>query len=208
MTDVRSQMAELRKALMLFIKQQNFSDAEKMGFAHLYPEWAALVAARREVSAGSVCRYGQNADGEPQLYEFVSNYTPVDTYTPDADPTHYKRVGVTDGGVLYWTQPYGATDAYDVGDERYYNGEIYVNDYPKNAFPPDVWGWHVKGADPAAVSEWAAGTKYYGPNDPDGNPQGKVIDPHDGQRYRCRQTHTALAGWEPHAVPALWEVDT
>jgi chitin-binding protein len=26
-----------------------------------------------------------------------------------------------------------------------------------------------------------------------------------GLSYRCRQAHTAIAGWEPPNVPALWE---
>ena len=29
-------------------------------------------------------------------------------------------------------------------------------------------------------------------------------DPEDGNLYRCEQKHTSQAGWEPHAVPALW----
>ena len=29
---------------------------------------------------------------------------------------------------------------------------------------------------------------------------------YNGQTYRCRQSHTAYAGWEPPNVPALWEL--
>ncbi|GHJ16515.1 MULTISPECIES: lytic polysaccharide monooxygenase [unclassified Micromonospora] len=28
---------------------------------------------------------------------------------------------------------------------------------------------------------------------------------YDGRSYRCRQAHTAIAGWEPPNVPALWQ---
>jgi chitin-binding protein len=41
---------------------------------------------------------------------------------------------------------------------------------------------------------WAAGTAYR---------VGDVVT-YGGRSYRCRQAHTALAGWEPPNVPALW----
>ncbi|GAA2882726.1 cellulose-binding protein [Actinoplanes cyaneus] len=41
---------------------------------------------------------------------------------------------------------------------------------------------------------WAAGTTYQ---------PGDVVT-YAGRSYRCRQTHTALNGWEPPNVPALW----
>ena len=48
---------------------------------------------------------------------------------------------------------------------------------------------------PPASGTWKAGTAY------------KVGDvaTYGGVSYRCRQAHTALAGWEPPNVPALWE---
>ncbi|MFV2018624.1 lytic polysaccharide monooxygenase [Micromonospora sp. LOL_023] len=42
---------------------------------------------------------------------------------------------------------------------------------------------------------WSAGTIY----------QVGAIVSYAGANYRCRQAHTALAGWEPPNVPALWE---
>jgi predicted carbohydrate-binding protein with CBM5 and CBM33 domain len=42
---------------------------------------------------------------------------------------------------------------------------------------------------------WAAGTAYK---------VGDVVT-YGGASYRCRQAHTAIAGWEPPNVPALWE---
>ncbi|MFV2011349.1 MULTISPECIES: lytic polysaccharide monooxygenase [unclassified Micromonospora] len=42
---------------------------------------------------------------------------------------------------------------------------------------------------------WAAGTTYQ---------VGAVVS-YAGVSYRCRQAHTALAGWEPPNVPALWQ---
>ncbi|GGK91181.1 lytic polysaccharide monooxygenase [Mangrovihabitans endophyticus] len=48
---------------------------------------------------------------------------------------------------------------------------------------------------PPAGGTWAAGTAYA---------VGDVVT-YSGATYRCRQAHTALAGWEPPNVPALWE---
>jgi chitin-binding protein len=48
---------------------------------------------------------------------------------------------------------------------------------------------------PPAGGTWAAGTAYQ---------VGSVVT-YGGASYRCRQAHTALSGWEPPNVPALWQ---
>ncbi|WP_067129548.1 lytic polysaccharide monooxygenase [Microtetraspora malaysiensis] len=45
------------------------------------------------------------------------------------------------------------------------------------------------------AGDWTAGTAYQG---------GDVVI-YNGVAYRCLQAHTALAGWEPPNVPALWQ---
>ncbi|WP_250035159.1 lytic polysaccharide monooxygenase [Paractinoplanes maris] len=47
---------------------------------------------------------------------------------------------------------------------------------------------------PPASGTWRAGTAYQ---------PGNVVT-YNGRSYTCRQAHTALAGWEPPNVPALW----
>ena len=47
---------------------------------------------------------------------------------------------------------------------------------------------------PTGATTWAAGTTYA---------IGAVVT-YGGFSYRCRQAHTAIAGWEPPNVPALW----
>jgi predicted carbohydrate-binding protein with CBM5 and CBM33 domain len=47
---------------------------------------------------------------------------------------------------------------------------------------------------PPAGGTWAAGTSYA---------VGATVT-YGGASYRCRQAHTAIAGWEPPNVPALW----
>ncbi|MEV8503361.1 lytic polysaccharide monooxygenase [Actinoplanes sp. NPDC051475] len=48
---------------------------------------------------------------------------------------------------------------------------------------------------PPAGGTWSAGTAYS---------VGSTVT-YGGATYRCRQAHTAIAGWEPPNVPALWE---
>ncbi|ROT34122.1 lytic polysaccharide monooxygenase [Micromonospora sp. HM5-17] len=48
---------------------------------------------------------------------------------------------------------------------------------------------------PPAGGTWRAGTTYQ---------VGSQVT-YGGLTYRCRQAHTALPGWEPPNVPALWE---
>jgi predicted carbohydrate-binding protein with CBM5 and CBM33 domain len=56
---------------------------------------------------------------------------------------------------------------------------------PTNPNPPQ----------PPAGGTWSAGTTYA---------VGSTVT-YGGASYRCRQAHTALAGWEPPNVAALWE---
>ncbi|MFJ5545046.1 lytic polysaccharide monooxygenase [Micromonospora chalcea] len=48
---------------------------------------------------------------------------------------------------------------------------------------------------PAPGGTWTAGRAYQ---------VGDTVT-YDGRSYRCRQAHTAIAGWEPPNVPALWQ---
>lgn len=58
---------------------------------------------------------------------------------------------------------------------------------------------------PALYDEWSGkGVKYYGPDDPDGNPQTRLR--FQGTLVKCLQTHTSQPDWAPNAAPSLWTV--
>lgn len=58
---------------------------------------------------------------------------------------------------------------------------------------------------PALYDEWSGkGVKYYGPDDPDGNPQTRLR--FQGTLVKCLQTHTSQPDWAPNAAPGLWTV--
>lgn len=57
----------------------------------------------------------------------------------------------------------------------------------------------------ALYDEWSGeGVKYYGPDDPDGNPQTRLR--FQGLLVKCLTTHTSQPDWAPNAAPSLWAV--
>lgn len=84
-----------------------------------------------------VFRYGTNSVGDPQLWSFISDHTPVAHVTPDQDTTHYKQHGVTESGVAYWTQPYVKEDSYNAKDVVFHIQDFYMSLIPFNVWEPE-----------------------------------------------------------------------
>ena len=133
-----------RRALQLFA-QSVTDEAVMMEMGYLYPAWEKLVELGSACASGTICRYGVNEDNEPQLYSFVQDYVPVAHYAPDSDATHYKKIGFAEDGHAIWTQPYGETDAYRVGDVRWHKGVLWecvdADANGNNTWEPGVFGW-------------------------------------------------------------------
>ncbi|MFI5935323.1 lytic polysaccharide monooxygenase [Actinoplanes sp. NPDC051494] len=66
---------------------------------------------------------------------------------------------------------------------------------PPPTTPPPTTPPATPPTTPPTGGTWQAGTAYV---------VGNVVT-YGGLSYRCRQPHTALTGWEPPNVPALWE---
>lgn len=137
--------AQLRRSMQMFVEATITEESQMMEVADLYPSWEELLETKKEFDAGKVFKWGLNADGEPQLWSFISAYTPQEIYTPDKDISHYKKIGVTEDGTPVWTQPLGATDAYKKGDEVSHKGKIWTSDLDGNVWEPGVYGWTQKG---------------------------------------------------------------
>lgn len=95
-----------------------------------------------------------------------------------------------------WIQPTGAFDAYPQGYRVQHNGSEWESNINANVWEPGVAQW--TNLNPPQTSEWAAGIAY------------SVNDEvtYQGTTYRCLQAHTAIVGWQPPNVPALWQVVT
>ena len=96
------------------------------------------------LSIVQIVQYGENADGETQLYKVLQAHTSQADWTPDTATSLFKKVGFTDNGVPVWTQPLGATDAYKKGDVVSYNGQLYVSTVDANVWEPGIYGWELK----------------------------------------------------------------
>lgn len=135
------------------------------------------------------------------------------------------RIVPTDGEVAPYVQPTGAHDAYHKGDMVTHEGKTWTCGDDVCAHAPGVAGWE----------EVTAPEPEEPPTDEPVDPPKEPIEPEpeteeppaeeepapwqEGQvyavddlatwedaTYRCRQAHTAIAGWTPSAVPALWEL--
>jgi chitinase len=135
--------------------------------------------------------------------------TTAATGTSTATPTSIATSPSTSTGST-WT----ANTSYHVGDIVAYNGINYQCRQSHTSLsgwePANVAAlWQVSTAAATvntagntttatptfASSTWAANTSYQ---------TGDSVT-YNGKLYKCRQGHTALTGWEPPVVPALWQ---
>ena len=130
-------MAELRKAVQLFLASMDVDTQQEdmLAVASVFPKYEVGKAYKIK----DVFSYGKNAVGDPQLYQVLSAHTSAAEWTPDATPSLYKAIGVTEDGYPEWVQPLGATDAYSAGDMVSYNGKVYRSVFEgANVWSPDA----------------------------------------------------------------------
>ena len=132
-------MEQLRRALELFVETIT-DESTMMEVADVYPKWQVGKAYK----TGNVFAYGENADGETQLYTVLQAHTSAAEHTPDTAVSLYKKVGFTEDGIAIWTQPLGATDAYRKGDKVMFNGAVYISTEDNNVWSPDTYGWEIE----------------------------------------------------------------
>ena len=132
-------MEQLRRALELFVETIT-DESTMMEVADVYPKWQVGKAYK----TGNVFAYGENADGETQLYTVLQAHTSAAEHTPDTAASLYKKVGFTEDGIAIWTQPLGATDAYNKGDRVMFNGAVYISTEDNNVWSPDTYGWEIE----------------------------------------------------------------
>lgn len=132
---------ELRKALQLFLATMDAdTQAESMmAVASVFPKYEVGKAYKIK----DVFSYGENAVGDAQLYQVLQDHTSAAEWAPDATPSLYKAVGVSESGYPEWVQPLGASDAYNTGDVVSYNGTLYESTIDGNVWAPDAYpaGW-------------------------------------------------------------------
>lgn len=138
--DIAFLAAQMNRAIQMFTQNLNLPDEQAMEVADLYPEWQE----KKAYTVDKILKYGENVDGETQLYKVLQAHTSQADWTPDTAASLYKKVGFTDSGVPVWTQPLGATDAYKKGDIVSHNGQLYVSTVDANVWQPGIYGWELK----------------------------------------------------------------
>ena len=143
MLNVEKEFLELRKALQFWLETLDpDTQAEKiLEVPTMYPKYAVGKAYKTK----EIFSYGENAVGDPQLYQVLQNHTSAAEWTPDTATSLYKAIGVTGDGYPEWAQPLGASDAYELGNIVSHKEKIWectgVDAGGKNSWEPGVYGW-------------------------------------------------------------------
>ena len=143
MTNKKQAALELRKALQYFLETLDVdTQSEKiLEVPSIYPNYVIGKVYKTK----DIFKYGENAVGDPQLYQVLQDHTSSAEWTPDTATSLYKKVGVTENGYPEWVQPLGASDAYNTGDVVSYKGVLYKSTIDNNVWTPDTYpqGWEV-----------------------------------------------------------------
>ena len=135
--------AELRKAVQIFLGNldPDTDTASMLEVPTMFPAYAVGKA----YAVKEVFSYGTNGVGDPQLYQVLQDHVSAAEWTPDATPSLYKAIGVTEDGYPVWVQPIGDGDTYMTGDIVSYNGTLYQSTVDYNVWAPDAYpqGWQV-----------------------------------------------------------------
>ena len=127
---------QIRRALELFAETIT-DESTMMEVADMYPQYAVGKAYK----TGDVFSYGVNKDNETQLYQVLQPHTSAAEWKPGEAVSLYKAIGITPQGYPIWTQPLGATDAYQKGDIVQDEGELWISTIDNNVWKPGVYGW-------------------------------------------------------------------
>ena len=130
---------ELRKALQLFLAKLDVDSesSDMLAVASVFPKWEVGKAYK----AKDVFRHGENAVGDPQLYQVLLDHNSAAEWAPDSAPSLYKAVGIAEDGTPVWVQPLGATDAYNTGDVVMHKEKKWRSTVDANVWEPGVYGW-------------------------------------------------------------------
>jgi len=99
--------------------------------SEVFAEWKPNISYKDS----NIRRYGTD------LYKCLQDHTSQEEWTPDISVSLWKKIG--DPTVEYpeWSQPVGASDAYQTGDKVSHNNGHWVSSVNNNVWEPGVYGW-------------------------------------------------------------------
>lgn len=186
----------------------SMSDEEVASIEVFIQEWEV----GKSYKIGDVVRY------KGGVWRALSNSIAQEIYPPDNYTAGWKRIGEPDeSGIYPWSQPLGATDAYQVGDKISYNGHVYECILANNVWAPDAYppGWKLLDEE-VVKPEPEPGTGPEEPEEPSEEEYPAFVQPtgahdayHLGDRvsYNGKNYESLIEGnvWAPDVYPAGWK---
>lgn len=118
-------------ALIAAIKKirESATDETALESIAVFPAWRADT----DYAVDERIRYAD------KLYRCIQAHTSQAGWTPDLVPALWARVSVEE--YPEWIQPYGAEDAYAIGDKVSHNDKRWISIADGNVWEPGVFGW-------------------------------------------------------------------
>lgn len=171
------------------------TDDEVQNFALIMPDFIA----GNNYENKAVVNYNGN------LYRAIQAVpaSVTQTYTPDQANSYWKRVDQpNEEGIYAWSQPYGATDCYQIGDKVTYQGKTWECTIANCVWAPGVYGWKEvgeSGGEDKPVEEFPEWVQ----------PTGQHDAYMTGDKVTFNGTHYESVidynTWSPEAYPAGWK---
>ena len=184
----------------------SMSDEEVASIDVFIQEWEV----GKSYKIGDVVRY------KGGVWRALSASVAQEIYPPDNYTAGWKRIGEPDeSGIYPYSQPLGATDAYQVGDKISYSGHVYECILANNVWAPDAYppGWKLLDEE---VVEPEPGTGPEEPEEPSEEEYPAFVQPtgaHDAYKkgdrvsYNGKNYESLINGnaYAPDVYPAGWK---
>ena len=131
---------QMHRFFEIMAQQMKLDDSTAMEIADLYEPWEV----GKNYEAGKIVKYGVNGDNETQLYTVLQAHTSQEGWEPDTAVSLFKKIGFTPAGYPIWTQPLGASDAYQKGDIVSFGNSLWISTIDGNVWQPGVYGWELR----------------------------------------------------------------
>ena len=131
--------AQMNRFMQISVQAASLDDDVAMEVADLYEPWKKDT----RYKVDKILKYGVNEEGETQLYRVIQEHISEEQNTPDKVPALYKKIGFEGDGTAIWTQPLGATDAYQKNDVVSHKGQKWISTIDNNVWEPGIYGWEV-----------------------------------------------------------------
>lgn len=147
-TDAQQELFNRRKVEAMGEKQNTMEVTNNIAFVTLaetgsidevtaaehtdvFSPWESSIS----YTQGNIRRYGEN------LYKCLQAHTSQAEWTPDVSPSLWKKIGDPTVEFPEWSQPIGASDAYQTGDKVSYDNKHWISTVDNNVWQPGVYGW-------------------------------------------------------------------